>query len=77
MNTRPVAVVLDKYFKSEKMLYFQSSDALKQIEGDTYLRYAKTGKIELWFGGNNGEVCLLCTNDGDALETLIKTIIYS
>ncbi len=67
--------VLDKYFKDEQ-LYFQSSDALTSIEGDTYLRYQKTGKIELWFGGNNGEVCLLCTTDGDKLEALIKSIIY-
>lgn len=59
--------VLEKYFKEGKQLYFQSSDALSQIEGDTYLRYAKTGKIELWFGGNSGEVCLLCTTDGERL----------
>ncbi len=68
--------VLDKYFKGEKSLYFHSSDALGQIEGDTYLRYAKTGKIELWFGGNSGEVCLLCTTNGEALEALIRAIIY-
>lgn len=68
--------VLDKYFPDGKQKYFQSSDALVQIEGDTYLRYQKTGKIELWFGGNSGEVCLCCTTDGDKLETLIKAIIY-
>jgi hypothetical protein len=68
--------VLDKYFKDGKSLYFQSSDALRNIEGDTYLRYQKTGKIELYFGGNNGEVCLLCTTDVEKLESLIKAIIY-
>jgi len=68
--------VLNKYFKEGKQLYFHSSDALAQIEGDTYLRYEKTGKIELWFGGNNGEVCLLCTTDGDKLEEVIKAIIW-
>lgn len=67
--------VIDKYFKDQRQIYFQSSDALQQIEGDTYLRYQKTGKIELWYGGNNGEMCLLCTTDGEALENLIKAII--
>jgi hypothetical protein len=73
MNTQEV---IEKYFKGERQLYFQSSDAMTQIEGDTYLRYEKTGKIELWFGGNNGEVCLLCTTNGESLENLIKAIIY-
>jgi hypothetical protein len=68
--------VTEKYFKGEKQLYFQSSDAMAMIEGDTYLRYAKTGKIELWFGGNSGEVCLLCTTNGESLENLIKALIY-
>ncbi len=68
--------VINKYFKGEKILYYQSSDTHQLIEGDTYLRYEKTGKIELWFGGNNGEVCLFCTSNGDALETVIKAIIY-
>ena len=74
MNTQQV---LDKYFKDGKTLYFQSSDAHKQIEGDPYLRYQKTGKIEIWFGGNNGEVCLCCTTDAEKLENLIKAIIYA
>ncbi len=68
--------VLDKYFKDGKQIYFQSSDAHRSIEGDTYLRYAKTGKIELWFGGNNGEVCLKCTTNPEELENLIKDLIY-
>lgn len=68
--------VLDKYFRDGKTLYFQSSDAHRMIEGDTYLRYAKTGKIEIWMGGNSGEVCLICTNDAKALENLIKSIVY-
>ena len=68
--------VLNKYFPDGKTKYFHSSDALSKIEGDTYLRYQKTGKIELWFGGNNGEVCLLCTTNGETLEALIKAIIY-
>lgn len=68
--------VLEKYFKGERTLYFQSSDAHHSIEGDTYLRYEKTGKIEIWFGGNNGEMCLLCTTDGERLENIIKAMIY-
>lgn len=69
--------VLDKYFKDSKHLYFQSSDALCQIEGDPYLTYEKTGRIELWYGGHNGQVCLLSTTDGDSLEALILSIIHA
>ncbi len=68
--------VINKYFRDGKQLYFQSSDALRSVEGDTYLRYAKTGIIELWFGGDNGEVCILCTTNGEKLEEIIKALIY-
>jgi hypothetical protein len=68
--------VLNKYFKDEKHLYFQSSDYHKMIEGETMLSYKKTGKVELWFSGNNGEVCLIATTDGEKLEEVIKAIIY-
>lgn len=67
--------VLYKYFKDEKVLYFQSSDRHKSIEGDTYLKYEKAGGIELWFGGNNGEVCLICTTDPERIESIIEAII--
>lgn len=68
--------VLDKYFKDGKQFYFQSSDALTMIEGDTFLRYADKGKIELYFGRDNGEICIICTKDPEKLDTLIKTLIY-
>lgn len=69
--------ILEKYFRDEKIKYFHQSDKHKQIEGDTYLRYSfgSGGYIELWFGGNNGEVCLTCTNDPEKIETLIKLLI--
>jgi hypothetical protein len=69
--------ILEKYFKDEKIKYFQSSDAHKNIEGDTYLRYeSRVPKILLWFGGYNGEVCLKVTDNPTELENLIKSIIY-
>jgi hypothetical protein len=73
MNTQEI---LEKYFKEERTLYFQSSDAHQQIEGDTYLRYEKTGKIEVWFGGNNGEMCLCATTDPGKLESIIKAMVF-
>ena len=66
--------VIERYFKDSKIMYFHGSDKLRMIEGDIYLRYAKTGIIELYFGGNNGEVCILCTHDGEKLESMIKLI---
>ncbi len=72
MNTQEV---IDKYFQGKRNLYFHTSDSMAQIEGDTYLTYEKNGKIELWFCGNNGNVCLLCTTNGEDLEDLIKAII--
>jgi hypothetical protein len=68
--------VIDKYFKDDKVLFFQSSDYHRMIEGDTCLKYEKTGKIELWFSGNNGEVCLIATDNGDKLKAVIEAIIY-
>ena len=68
--------ILDKYFTDGKSLYFRSSDSLSNIEGDTYLRYRKNGTIEIWFGGNNGEVCIYCTTDPIKLEALTKSIIF-
>ena len=68
--------VIDKYFKDRNTLFFHGSDALNQIEGNTYLRYVKDGSIQLWFGGSNGEVCILCTRSPEKLEEVIKAIIY-
>lgn len=69
--------VIQKYFKEERQIYFQSSDAHAMIEGDTYLRFEwHSDKVEIWFGGNSGECCLISTNQADKLETLIRAIIY-
>lgn len=69
--------VIDKYFKNDgrENRYFHSSDKMKMYEGDTYLFIKKSGIIELWFGSDNGEVCLMCTHDGEKLENLIKLMI--
>lgn len=76
MLSNEIQEVLDKYF-SEKMKYFQSSDAYKNIEGDTYLTYRKNlDRIELYIGGDNGEVCLCVTDNAKKLETLITELIY-
>jgi hypothetical protein len=66
--------VLDKYFKDGKTLYFHQSDRHHSIEGDTYLKFEKNAGIELWLGGDNGEVCILFTRDGDVLEKAILLI---
>ena len=69
--------VIEKYFRDGKyIMYFQSSDAHRSMEGDTYLRYEKVGTIDLYIGGNSGEFCLLCTRKGEKLEEVIKAIIY-
>ena len=39
--------VIDKYFRDNNIMYFQSSDANKSVEGETYLRYEKTGIMVL------------------------------
>lgn len=70
--------VLYKYFRDERMKYFHSSDAHKNIEGDTYLTYRKygDGRTELYLGGNNGEVCLCVTDNAEKLDSLINLILY-
>ena len=69
--------VIEKYFKNDgrENLYFHGSDKLKMKEGDTYLSIKKTGSIDLYMGSDNGEMCLLCTHDGDRLESLILALI--
>ena len=68
--------VIDKYFNGDRTLYFQQSDALRSIEGETFLRYQKDGGIQLFMCGDNGEVCILHTRDGEILEKMIKLIVY-
>ncbi len=68
--------ILEKYFGQEKTLFFQSSDALTAISGDTYLKYKQGWKIEIWFGCNDGEVCIHASNDPEKIEQIIKAIIY-
>lgn len=68
--------VLEKHFRGERTKYFQQSDAHQAIEGsDVYLRYHKDGGIQLWMGGDSGEVCVLHTRDGDVLERTINLLI--
>lgn len=70
--------VIDRRFKDEETIFFQSSDRHRRIEGDAYLRYQRDGDaIQLWFGGENGDVCLCVTVDGDRLDALIKAILYA
>lgn len=75
MNT--IDRVIEKYFKGERSRYFHSSDAHRNIEGDTYLTYRNSdrGRIELYLGGDNGECCITVTDNPDKLETLITNII--
>lgn len=73
--------IIEKYFKGERTLFFQSSDLHKMIEGDTYLRYEFKGsvtgeKVVLWFGGNNGEFAVKVCSTPEKLEKLIQSIIY-
>ncbi len=70
--------VINKHFRDDKTLYFHSSDAHKNIEGDTYLTYSKhgDGRIELYFGGDNGEVCITVTDSPKKLDLLIGNILH-
>lgn len=66
---------IQKHFGEERTCFFSQSDAHQLIEGDTFLRYIEdSGKVQLWFGGDNGEVCIFLTSDGDALDKLISII---
>jgi hypothetical protein len=68
--------VLDKYFRDERTKYFDQPDALRSINGDTYLTYKKDGGIQLWYGTNDAEVCLMITRDGEELENMIQMMLY-
>jgi hypothetical protein len=71
--------VIENHFGDyEKTKYFQSSDAHKKLEGDTYLRYHKRqdGRYELFMGGDNGEICLKVLDNPAEMQELIKLVIY-
>jgi len=68
--------VIDKYFKGETVRYFSGSDAHSSIEGDPYIRYSRNGGIELWIGGDNGEVCVMVTANPEKLERLLVALLY-
>lgn len=68
--------VIDKYFEGERCKFFHSSDAHHNIEGDTFLTYVLKGdKVELYMGGDNGQLCLAVTGNPQKLTTLIEAII--
>lgn len=70
--------VIEKHFKDGKVKYFHSSDAHRNIEGDTYLMYKKygDGRIELYLGGDNGEMCITVTDKPEKLDMLITNIVH-
>ncbi len=79
-GTKAFVDVIEEYFGGERNLYFRSSDEHYDMEGDTYLRWARTfcragTRIALHFGGSNGEVCLRVCSTPEELETLIKAMI--
>jgi len=70
--------VLREFFKGESTLYFHSSDAMKMLAGDTYLKYDRKsrGQITLSVCGDDGEaVVKVCTSPVD-LRRLIQAIIW-
>jgi hypothetical protein len=70
---------LEKYFKGEKALYFNSTDALTTLIGETWLTYTKLDKdkVLINFHSTDQDECAIkiCTNEND-LENLIKALIY-
>lgn len=70
--------IIEKYFKDEHLLYFQSSDAYQGLVGDSYLRHQWHGnRVVLWLGSTNFEEVPIkvCSTPAD-LEKLIRTITY-
>lgn len=49
---------------------------LNELRAIHYLRCVNKQMMELWFGGNLGEVCILCTDNAEKLENCIKAVIY-
>jgi hypothetical protein len=70
-----MANALQWHFNGEKQFYFHQSDKHKNIEGDAYVRYAITGEsVEIWIGGDNGEVCALVTQSPAAVDCFLSLI---
>jgi hypothetical protein len=73
----PLEVVINKYFRDGKVLYFHPADA---IFDDQYLRWeyhkGERKKILISVGSNDGEVRVNIFTEADKLEQFIKLAIY-
>jgi hypothetical protein len=73
----PLEIVINKYFRDGKILYFHPADA---IFDDQYLRWEyhqhERGKILISVGSNDGEVRVNIFTEADKLEQFIKLAIY-
>jgi hypothetical protein len=73
----PLEIVINKYFRDSKILYFHPADA---IFDDQYLRWEyhqhERGKILISIGSNDGEVRVNIFREADKLEQFIKLAIY-
>jgi hypothetical protein len=73
----PLEIVINKYFRDGKVLYFHPADA---IFDDQYLRWEyhqhERGKILISVGSNDGEVRVNIFTEADKLEQFIKLAIY-
>lgn len=72
-----IETLIKTYFKEERTIYFTANDSHKEKEPNTYLRYKLQGdRLELFYGSDNGELCIAISNDADKLERIITLLIY-
>ena len=70
--------VLHHFFKDERTLYFHSSDAMKSLTGDPYLKYDQrsTNEVIISVCGNDGEAIVKVCHAPHDLRRLIEAIIW-
>lgn len=78
---RKIEDMLEKYFPNKDPNYFHSSDAYRNIAGDSYIRYkfldGNKGKVVITLGGTEiEEMPIKVCSTAEQIENLVKAILY-
>ena len=73
-----LGAAIQSLFKGERTLYFHSSDAMKALAGDTYLKYdqRRSSEAVIWVCGDDGEAIVKVCHTAADLRRLIEAILW-
>lgn len=78
VSKRTMRDAIDEHWKGEPVKYFNSSDLLNMINGETYLKYEykKANQVVIYFGNNDIETAIKVCWTAKQIDDLVKSIIF-